>query len=264
MKKTLLVLALLLLPLATNALMIAPPEPETCEPQETYTLMTFNVRVDTNKDTGNKDWDYRKDSVVEIVDKGDIVGLQEPSYSQLSYIDEQLPDYSWVGEGRSEGNLGEFNPIFYDTTKFELLDSGTEWLSNGKIPRIYTWAKFKDCEDTFYVFNTHLSKSAKSRNKSIKKLLTGMEDIAGSELAFLTGDMNAKPASKSYNLLTNQLIDTQTLTTHLGPKKTYTGWKKPKKRIDYIFVNQDINVTKHRTIVTEASDHYAVKIKINK
>ncbi|MFH0818862.1 MAG: endonuclease/exonuclease/phosphatase family protein [Patescibacteria group bacterium] len=225
------------------------------------TLMTFNIRVNTAKDTGDRAWENRRDKVINQIKKADIIGLQEVSYTQLSYLLDHLDGYAYVGEGRSGGNLGEFNPIFYKTSKYTVLESNTFWLSHGRIPRIVTWAKFQNGADEFYIFNTHLSKSNTSRNNSVKKIIKKVNKLSSNTLAFLMGDFNSKPSSKTYSLLTKHYLDVNKLAIHHGPKKTFTGWMVAKKRLDYIFVNYKFNIKSSSTIKTKASDHYPVLIK---
>lgn len=57
--------------------------------------------------------------------------MQEVYHNQLNDIAHLLgPTYGHVGVGRDDGKrAGEYSPIFYDRTKFELVKWKTIWLS---------------------------------------------------------------------------------------------------------------------------------------
>jgi endonuclease/exonuclease/phosphatase family metal-dependent hydrolase len=85
--------------------------------------MTFNIRYNTERDGINK-WDNRKDHAAEMVKfyKADFCGMQEALIGQINDLQERLPEYEHFGLGRDDGKeKGEFSPIFYNKTKFELL-----------------------------------------------------------------------------------------------------------------------------------------------
>ena len=94
-------------------------------------VMTFNVRVGKANDNENS-WQYRRKAATDmILDQHPAVfGVQEAVDFQLDYILEQCPMYKCVGVGREDGvKEGEHMSVFYDTTRIELLDWGTYWLS---------------------------------------------------------------------------------------------------------------------------------------
>ncbi|MBQ6066383.1 MAG: hypothetical protein IJK89_06140 [Clostridia bacterium] len=82
----------------------------------------------------------------------DSMGFQEANLRWMTYLEEHLTDYAYVGAARDDGRVrGEFSPIFYLKEKYNVVDSGTFWLS--KTPdkpgtkdwgsacnRICTWA----------------------------------------------------------------------------------------------------------------------------
>lgn len=124
------------------------------EPQ-TLKAMTFNIRMDTPND-GINQWSNRKEWVAEVVffNDVDIVGMQEVLHNQLVDLENLLPQYDYVGEGREGETKGEYSPIFYLKDRFKVLESGTFWLSetpyekgvkswDSSLPRIATWARLK-------------------------------------------------------------------------------------------------------------------------
>ena len=118
--------------------------------------LSFNILLD-NPDDGYTGWDNRRIEVAKFLDiqDPDIIGLQEVLKNQLDYIDKRLTDYDYVGVGRDDGiAAGEFAPVFYNSDRFRLIDSGTFWLSetpgkpsmgwDAQINRICSYAFLKD------------------------------------------------------------------------------------------------------------------------
>ncbi len=110
-----------------------------------------------------------------------IIATQEALRFQLDEIKADLPHYGEVGASRDNGKQsGEYAAILYDSTRFNVIESGTFWFSEmpqkagskswgNKSPRICTWALFKEIGSThqFYIYNVHLDNwSGKSREKS--------------------------------------------------------------------------------------------------
>lgn len=60
----------------------------------------------------------------------DIVGFQEVLHNQLLDLQALLPGYDCVGVGRDDGKQkGEYSPVFWDGSQFELVRWKTVWLS---------------------------------------------------------------------------------------------------------------------------------------
>jgi len=99
--------------------------------QQTFNILTYNIRLDT-PDDGQNAWAFRKDSVGKYlaITHPDIFGLQDVEHNQLMDIQAALPEYQFVGVGRLDGKeYGEYSPVFFLTTQFEMLDGGNFWLS---------------------------------------------------------------------------------------------------------------------------------------
>lgn len=140
----------------------------------------------------------------------DVVGMEEVTTNWRKWLDTYVfnDSYAGVGEPRSAG--GEANPIYYRVDKFELVDSGTFWLSDtpdkvgsmiegANYPRICTWVILKDRETgtQFAHMNTHLDHNGnndstagnnirKAQMGVIIKFAQSIKDIP----LFLTGDLN--------------------------------------------------------------------------
>lgn len=225
---------------------------------EDLTVMTFNVRYNS-PDDGINIWENRKEWLTKSIRffEADLVGAQEVTYRQLQDMEALLPKYQHVGIGREGSNKGEFTPIFYKRDRFELLEHNTFWLSetpekvsskgwDAALPRIVTWAKFKDKEGdkVFYFFNTHFDHMGQqARKKSAELIAKEIKRIAGENTVVLTGDFNTPPDSEPYTVLADHALkDTASMLDaekKYGTEYTTNGWDieagDERKRIDYVF-----------------------------
>lgn len=256
-------------------------------------VMTYNIRfAGSADDEANNSWNSRKDLVAEVIrfNKADIFGLQEALHSQIADINNSFPKYDWVGVGREDGREGgEYSPIFFNTEKFKLVHTSTFWLSetpdsvsigwDAAFKRVVTWAEFnfQNTEKKFFVFNTHFDHIGETaRLNSAKLILKMIKEIAGDNPAILTGDFNAQSDSPPYSILTNgldaekrfYLTDAEAVNSniHYGSHITFNGFGndiQPGNKIDFIFVNDKVNVKEHG-VISETfdgkypSDHFPV------
>ena len=196
----------------------------------------------------------------------DVVGLQEALSYQVEYLDEFVDNYKYVGVGRDNGKQkGEYNPIFYRKERFNLLRSGTFWLSptpadpsygwGAACRRIATWAilQEKTTMKSIIVLNTHLdhiSEEARANGAAlIKERLSRMNN----ELpVVVTGDMNSDDNSTAYAKFATAIFPMQdackTAKRKKGPDYTFHGFgqlpQDSRTKIDYIFLSSQINVKK--------------------
>ncbi len=239
-----------------------------------FRVMSFNIRFNNPRDGANA-WPNRKDHVAGIIRdyQADIVGLQEALPLQLSDLEARLDDFAWYGVGRNDGqaegheNSGEFSAVFYRKDRFELKNSGTFWLAetpekpgskswDAALPRICSWVELQDkqSEQTVFAFNTHFDHVGETaRQRSAELLLREIPKIAGNAPFVLTGDFNAAPDSKPYQILTNgvdgggeqvqPLRDAVSISQEpaKGPDSTWNGFRRitPGRRIDYVFLPMD-------------------------
>lgn len=254
-------------------------------PDSTLRVMSFNVRFDNPRD-GVHAWTHREDAVVDLLRAyaPDLIGLQEPLRSQIDALAARLPDYGWVGVGRSGGDAGEFSPIFYRTDRLRLVAHGTFWLSktpevvgshywDALYPRIATWAAFEDRRTgtVFFHVNTHLDVVGPfARRWGAHLIVDRLQAMAGGIPALVTGDLNAQPGSAPYRLLTEnrrvRLRDARDEVEPVGPEGTYTGFSAgpgPARRLDYVFVSRGVEVVYYEVIAVPEgaappSDHRPV------
>lgn len=261
---------------------------------DTLRIATYNVRVDT--DAGHRAWANRKQHVGDIINNlysFDLFGTEElKTTTQESELMAYLPGYNSFSKGRNntDGSSGERCAIIYKTARFTKLKSGFFFLSetpdiaelgwDAKFNRLCLWVKFNDkmTNQDFYFFSSHWDAAGViARRESAKLILAKMKEIAVTEdlPMFLVGDFNSNSDQIPYsNLINGGLLDSRTLPAKSnikGPLGTTNGWDKPSagltNRIDYIFVNQQIDVSYYITIdkmyYTDAypSDHFPVMIK---
>lgn len=96
-----------------------------------FRVMTFNLRYDNPGDGENR-WELRRNFAADLMHESgaSVVGIQEGLHHQVAFLDSALPQFTYVGVGRDDGaQAGEYAAIFVDTTRWEIIDSGTFWLS---------------------------------------------------------------------------------------------------------------------------------------
>jgi len=260
----------------------------------TFNLVSYNVRYN-NPGDGNHAWPYRKEKVGALLHfhQTDIAGLQEVLKNQLDDLEPLMTEFSWFGVGRTDGDtLGEYAPVFYRRSRFQLMDSGTFWLSetpntpskgwDAALNRIVTWGELKDriSGTVFFIFNTHFDHlGAQARQESATLLLRKIEIMAGPAPVVITGDFNFTPDDSPYQTLTDtsnewHIMDAQYMakTPHYGPASTFSGGFdaacKDGEKIDYIFTKNRVEVIRH-AVLTDSwagacpSDHMPVFSEIS-
>ena len=248
-------------------------EPE----KDTVRIMSFNIRCGEFPDRGEivprLIADYHPDSV----------GLQECTYDWYNYLRLFLEDeYEFVGVGRDTGDrgskCGEMSLVLYRKDKYNLVDSGTFWLSetpdevsrgwDGACNRICTWVLLENKEtgERYAHVNTHLDHEGPLARQN------GVELVKEKALSFdvptvVTGDFNFKKGTDLYtSLVTGGLIDTQDAAVHTMYGKTYHAYNGGSEGdpIDFICVNDKIGEVKTYKIIRDmydgkyTSDHYPV------
>lgn len=252
-------------------------------------VMTYNIRLDVASD-GENSWPMRKDYLVSQLKfyTPDIFGIQEGLPHQVTYVNEKLRNYDFVGEGRDGGNQGEYSALYYKKNKFLLEQSGTFWLSetpkivskgwDAALPRICTYGLFQNKESglKFWIFNTHLDHMGIiARGKSLDLILDKIDSLNTHNLPVIfMGDFNLEPNSEEIFNLKNKMKDCRDISAvaPYGPEESFNSFnynKMASKRIDYIFVsNSDtIKVEKYATLnnsykLKYPSDHFPVFVQI--
>ena len=257
------------------------------------TLISYNVRQDTEGDEGPKDWSQRKGMVSGYLlrKNASVIGLQEVRHNQLLDLDKALPKHGYLGVGREDGKTrGEYSPIFYDRRVWKLDpdQNGTFWLSDtpgiansrswgNHHTRICTWARLIATDDpekkrAIYIYNTHWDhQSQLARFNSALLMLKKIKERTHKEDPYiLMGDLNAtvkNPAVKS--LLGQGLLRDHGKNQYRSSSKWKAGLV-PGLRIDHIFTSPSIgegNLQVESNGNAEGwsgSDHHPVVLRIGK
>lgn len=212
----------------------------------------------------------------------DTIGFQEVDPVWLATLNAGLKDqYACVGEGRDGGTSGEYNPIFYKKEIFNLIDSGTRWLSDtpekvskfeeSSLNRIYTYALLEKKSDgtRIMVVNTHFDhKSAVAREKQAAVLVKFLESVTDYPIV-LTGDFNCEASSSAYSTIVSSVVsDSSTLADkRINKAATFTNYGSSNKIIDFVFVSPKGVAVSSYKVCNEAingdfpSDHHPVLIE---
>lgn len=250
-------------------------------------IMSYNIKLDYPKE-GKNSWTNRKPFMINQIKfyEPDVLGVQEPMPNQMKEMDSLLTDYSFVGVGRDDGkDEGEYSAIFYKKNDLEVVKSSTFWLSetpdkvsmgwDAVCNRVCTYALFqhKTTKKKFWVFNTHFDHIGKeARSKSAILILDKIKTLnIENHPVFLTGDFNMEPNHESISLISETLKDSKQVSEVVfGPEGTFNGFhfdQPVTRRIDYIFVSEDIKVNKYAVLsdnwnVQYPSDHFPVFVYI--
>ena len=229
---------------------------------------SYNIRMHSKVDYKNGDgWTERREIMCDLVayTAFDIFGSQEVCHDQLEYMLSRLPEYDYIGVARDDGKQkGEYSPVFYRRDRFELLDSGTFWLSetpdkvsygwDAACRRVCSWGYFKDklTKKKFWFFNTHMDHKGKiARVEGAKLVISKINQMCGKGAkVILTGDFNVAQDSPAYKTFAESglLKDSYELApVKFAPTGTFNSFKVANhttKRIDHIFVSE-VNVLRY-------------------
>lgn len=254
--------------------------------------MTFNIRLDLASDGANA-WPQRKTMVAALIDHEApaVLGMQEVLVHQKRDLEAALPGYAMAGVARDDGReAGEFSPLAWRRDRFDMIRSGTFWLSptpevpgkgwDAAYPRVATWAVLRDrgTGQILRVLNTHFDHvGQEARRNSATMIARWVSEGADQGLpTIVLGDFNAEPESEPYRVIVGDsaaaLRDARviTRTPPYGPPGTFTGFdiaKAPSSPIDHIFVGRGIAVESYAVITQHwgghlPSDHYPVLAKM--
>ena len=238
-------------------------------------IATFNVRCGAPRKSATAPrkgdykkydgWDDRKDYLCDMInfEAFDVFGVQEARYPQLTDMLDRLPDYTYIGVGREDGeHKGEHCAIFYRKKEYKVLDQGNFWLSEtpdvpskgwgAKYYRVCTWGLFqnKKTKELFYLINTHVNwgeASVKSANMLVEFIKT---KCTKTNNVILMADFNATQDSDLYKIITsNGFEDTfESAKYRFAPTGTGHGFR-PRwfthRRIDHIFVANGIKASRY-------------------
>lgn len=258
---------------------------------QTYSVMTYNIRLDTHADGVNA-WPNRKEKLIALIRKNnpDILGVQEVLHHQMQDLQSGLPEYTFVGVGRDDGKeKGEYSAIFYKKEKFEVIKQSTFWLSetpdvpgsknwDAAITRVATYAHLKDktSGQTFLVLNTHFDHIGKQARLNsailIKGYIAGYLDFNKTMPVIITGDFNSEPTEPPYLSMINEVVmkfyDTRPANSTTGTFCGFTVNAMTCKTIDYIFHSAAWKTESYQVLTDHdgtyyPSDHLPVIAKLS-
>lgn len=267
-----------------------------------FVLATYNIRLLNDGDAKQGDgWQQRYPYICNLIrfHGFDIFGTEEGFLSQLQDMKANLPGYDFIGVGRDDGKeKGEHSAIFYDTSKFEVLEHGDFWLSptpdrpglgwDAACVRICTWGvfKLKGTKFKFVYYNLHMDHiGVVARAESAKMILRRIQNDPHKLPAILSGDFNIDQDNEGFKLIDNSgiLNDAYRIAKFRYINMSTFNNFHPEglgfdTRIDHIFLTKEFTVEKYgvltdvyRTETTDAngkvvarahtpSDHFPVMV----
>lgn len=244
-------------------------------------VMTFNIRC-TN--VGRASMYERKGIVSDTIlnSEADSIGIQEATPSWIKSLKVAVDGkYAIVGEGRDGGNSGEYSAILYLKDKYNLVDSGTFWLSetpdvpskswDAAFNRICTWAVLenKETHEKYVHINSHFDHiGEEARTQSVKMILEKAEGYEGIPVVF-TADMNVCEGTENYLQFTssNGFTDTKYIAENTMEFCTFHNLdplgENEGNVIDYVMVNEFWGAKEYRVVTAGVdgayvSDHFPV------
>lgn len=246
-------------------------------------VISFNIR--TIARDGDNNWKNRRHATRNMLNmhNPDIFGLQEAMKPHLKYIDKFFLQYKRVGVGRDNGKrAGETMAIYYNAARFDLLDSGTFWLSEtpDKVTvgwdavcfRTVTWVQVRDKESqkVLYYFNTHLDHRGRvAQAESIKLIVERIKEIANPHaVVILGGDFNVVPEDPLLAPLHEFMLDARASATVAEEKGTFNAFGRQEDPyvIDHMFYcGSKIECSEYHILDGDygapfISDHYPIEI----
>lgn len=257
---------------------------------DSINVMSWNIRYN-NPNDGINAWPNRKDWVAEIIIKNkiDIAGFQEVLVGQLDDLKQRLLEMEAYGVGRDDGkDAGEFSPIFFRRSRFNLLEKSTIWLSptpdvpgskgwDASLPRIASYVKLEDKQtaQTFFVINTHFDhRGEQARMESAAILVRSLHERFPESPVILTGDLNTGAKSPPYMTLVaagaqgeRSFLDAYDHAEQkpIGPDSTWNGFNAivPGQRIDFVMTTVTLKTLRFQILDDQRdgrfpSDHLPV------
>ena len=253
-------------------------------------IMSFNIRQDTSFDVDEKDWEFRKEYVVNHIKEQApaILGMQEVQKNQYEYISESLDNYETIWYSRATDESQEGLAIAYDKDVFELVSEDMFWLSEtpdveskgfgASYLRICVHAILKELssQKEISVYCAHLEvRGSKTQVAEIELIKQRIKENDKDRECIVLGDFNSTADSKAFEALSQTMKSTQdtAIETEYGITFQDFGGKfaTNDKAIDFIFVSPSVFV-KRFDILQETknidgktiyySDHYAIKSEI--
>lgn len=236
-------------------------------------IISFNVRC---KDDLYGSVKTRSQLIVSTLGQyaPDSFGVQEATEEWMNILSENLGDrYAYVGVPRDDSKSTEYSAVFYFKDKYNLLDSGTMWLSDtpdvpgskvqsSSFPRIATWVvlQSKETGEVYSHINTHLDHILEGARAEQATILTEkIIDLKKLGSVVCTGDFNTKEGNNAYNKMVQSLSDSKYLAKESDSGLTFHNYGRnifDKKPIDFIFVSKGTEVSRYKIIDEQIAGMY--------
>lgn len=245
-------------------------------------IISFNLRYNDDKSGSVKSRSKIVSAIIRQYSP-DSFGVQEGTGKWMQILENALSDkYAFVATPRDDqGYKSERNAVFYLKDKYNLIDSGTIWLSETpEVPntksfgsnchRIATWAVLENKANgkKYTHINTHLDHvSENARNEQSEILLRKIAELSQTSDVVCTGDFNADNSSDVYKKMTAETDDSRIVAAESDSGMTFHNYGKFDEcfddAIDYIFVPKGTKVYTHKIIRNThkgmyASDHFPI------
>lgn len=249
---------------------------------EAVRVMSFNVRCASDPEGSI----YNRSKIAEAIIEQyapDSFGVQEARPKWLRILDRKFGDrYARTGEPRDwYGPFTEYSCVYYLKDKYNLVDSGTFWLSEtpyekysvsfeSKCRRIASWAILEDKEtgEKYTHVNTHLDHVLEStRVEQCRVLLEEMAKIQLEGTLVITGDFNTYNDGEVYTTMLESTDDAGIIAENADSGITFHSYGRKKDEgqgpIDFVFVTKGTKVENYKIIRDTAmdmypSDHYPI------
>ena len=208
---------------------------------------------------------YTLDEIVNIIkqSEADIIGLQEVDSNfarsmfkdQLRYLGNKLDMYNVYGDNVNTFGAKYGNGIL---SKYPIESYENIRLPSGKEQRGMLSAVIYIEGNKLNFLTTHLGLTSQERLSQIQTISKYLETLSNEVV--LVGDFNATYESYEVREMSKKLRDVGYITDN----KNIPTFEVPfmSRRIDYIFISSNINVTDYKIIFENASDHYPVTANI--
>ncbi len=235
---------------------------------------SFNIRYENARDyAAGNGWDDRYPWICSFLryERPDIFGSQEVLHDQLLDMAGALPGYAYVGVGRDDGKeKGEYEPVFWRTERFKLLDSGNFWISetperpglgwDAACIRVCTWVYLKDriTKRRIRFFNLHLDHvGVVARREGAKLIVSKIRELSRKgDVVFVTGDFNVDQTNEIYQtfvtsgILEDSFEAAADRYAPVGTINTFDPNALSNSRIDHVFVTAGTRVDNY-AVLTE-------------
>ena len=213
----------------------------------------------------------------------DSFGVQECTPRWKRIFAYNLGDkYASVGRSRDRfGPFTEYSSIYYLKDKYNLIDSGTFWLSetpdvpytksfDSACTRIASWALLENKEtgERYTHINTHLDHVLDStRKEQMRVLIECVNKVTGEAPVIMTGDFNAYEDSLVYATACESFNDARVIAKNSDKGRTFTKYGDyddyDSTAIDFIFTDKKLTVDTYKIIRDTVkgiypSDHYPI------